>query len=500
MPIDLQMQPWHAAPRPPTQTSVWVTEALAGENAAPPVPLQGDAAADICIVGGGFTAFWTALRLLEQAPSLSIAIVEAGLCGQGASGRNSGAIGHWWGRLPTLLRLLGKDDALRVLRASVDVLDDVRGFVAAHGIDCDLRLETSVWSTTYPSQAGAWLPMFKAAEAAGVAPPHRPLSAEDMRVLFGEAPYYQGVAEDNALRVQPAKLLRALRRLALQRGVRVHEASPVGRITGEPAHVRVRTEHGSVRAGKVLLAANAWMAHLPEIRPFVAVTSSDLVVTAPIPELLKQRGLLQRPGGVNSRMMLNYGSLTPAGRVYLGRGGGSIAWGNRMGPAFDFSARMTAEVEQDFRYLYPELRDVPIAAAWSGPIDRSPTGLPWFARMAADPRVHYAVGFSGHGMGATALGGRVLASQLLEREDTWTELGALLARARSGWYPPEPIRFGAAHAIRRAVARRDEALHRGRTPSRLDARLAAMAMSSLPDRLRFAPAPQLDPQPGETQP
>ena len=30
--------------------------------------------------------------------------------------------------------------------------------------------------------------------------------------------------------------------------------------------------------------------------------------------------------------------------------------------------------------------------------------------MAADPRVHYAVGYSGHGMGASALGGRVLAS------------------------------------------------------------------------------------------
>lgn len=490
MPIDLQMQPWRPVPRPPAQTSVWMTEALASEQALPPVPLQEAVSADICIVGGGFTAFWTALRLLEQAPSLSITIVEAGLCGQGASGRNSGAIGHWWGRLPTLVRLLGKNDALQVLRASVDILEDIRSFVTAHAIDCDLRLERSVWSTTYPAQAGAWLPMFKAAEAAGVAPPHRPLLAADMRALFGDAPYYQGVAEDGALRVQPAKLLRALRRLAMERGVRVHEASPVTRITGEAAQVCVRTAHGSVRAGKVLLAANAWMAHLPEIRPFVAVTSSDLVVTAPIPELLKARGLLKRPGGINSRMMLNYGSLTPDGRVYLGRGGGSIAWGNRVGPDFDFSARMTAEVEQDFRYLYPELRDVPIAAAWSGPIDRSTTGLPWFGRMAADPRVHYAVGYSGHGMGASALGGRVLASQLLERDDAWVALGALLARARSGWYPPEPIRFGAAHAIRGAVARRDVALHHGRTPSLLDARLAAMAMSSLPDRLRFGSGPE----------
>lgn len=489
MPIDLRMQAWNPVPRPPAQTSVWVTEALADERALAPQPLDVDTSADICMVGGGFTAFWTALRLLERVPSVSIAIVEAGSCGQGASGRNSGAFGHWWGRLPTLMRLLGKEDALHVLRASVDILEDVRSFIADHAIDCDLRLETSVWSTTCPGQAGAWLPMFKAADAAGVAPPHRPLASADMRALFGDAPFYQGLAEDGALRVQPAKLLRSLRRLAVQRGVRVYESSPVTRITGEAAHLSVHTPRGRVRAGKVLLAANAWMAHLPEIKPFIAVTSSDLVVTAPIPDLLKERGLSQRPGGVNSRMMLNYGSITPAGRVYLGRGGGTIAWANRIGPEFDFSARMTAEVEQDFRYLYPELRDVPIAAAWSGPIDRSPTGLPWFGRMQADPRIHYAIGYSGHGMGAAALGGQVLASQLLEREDPWVELGRLLARARSGWYPPEPIRFAAAHAIRGAVARREHRLCHGQAPSRLDTRLAAMAMSSLPDRLRFGTRP-----------
>jgi hypothetical protein len=147
---------------------------------------------------------------------------------------------------------------------------------------------------------------------------------------------------------------------------------------------------------------------------------------------------------------------------------------------------MTAEVEQDFRYLYPELRDVRIAAAWSGPIDRSATGLPWFAQLAEDARVHYAIGYSGHGMGATALAGRVLASQLLERADAWTELGQLFRRARSGWYPPEPIRYVAARAIRGAVARKDRAMEHGRPPSKLDLRLAAMAMSSLPDSLRWS--------------
>jgi glycine/D-amino acid oxidase-like deaminating enzyme len=482
--LDLRMQPWRKDVCQLAKASLWLQEAMEAEPAFAPLRLQGDERADVCIVGGGFTALWTALRLKERSPALDIAIVEAGVCGHGASGRNSGATGHWWGRLPTLLRLLGKTDGVHVLNASVDVLDTIREFIAANAIDCDVRSETSVWSTTFPNQAGAWLPMFKAAESAGVTPPHRVLSKDEMKDLFDGAPYFSGVAEDNALRVQPAKLARGLRRLAVERGVRIHETSPVTRIASESACVSVFGESGRVRAQKVLLAANAWMTHLPQLKPFIAVTSSEMIVTEPIAQLLEQRGLRRRPGGINSRLMLNYSGATSAGRVYMGRGGGSIAWGNRIGPEFDFSRRMTSEVEGDFRYLYPELNDVPVAAAWSGPIDRSATGLPWFSTLAGDPRIHYAVGYSGHGMGATALAGRVLASQLLEHEDEWSHIGALLQRARSGWFPPEPIRCVAAHAIRNAVARRDEAMRIGSAPTKLDARLASYAMSSLPDRLR----------------
>ena len=66
--------------------SHWLTEAgLSPDDAAP--ALEGDASADVCIVGGGFCGLWTAIRLKERDPSLDIAIVEQGLCGSGASGR-----------------------------------------------------------------------------------------------------------------------------------------------------------------------------------------------------------------------------------------------------------------------------------------------------------------------------------------------------------------------------------------------------------------------------
>ena len=99
------MQPWRKDASTLAKASLWLEEAMGAEPGFAPTVLEGGTKADICIVGGGFTALWTALRLTERSPALDIAIVEAGLCGHGASGRNSGATGHWWGRLPVLLRL-----------------------------------------------------------------------------------------------------------------------------------------------------------------------------------------------------------------------------------------------------------------------------------------------------------------------------------------------------------------------------------------------------------
>jgi len=48
--------------------SLWLDEALVGEEAAP--PLEGAVSADVCIVGGGFTGRWTAPWLKEREPSL----------------------------------------------------------------------------------------------------------------------------------------------------------------------------------------------------------------------------------------------------------------------------------------------------------------------------------------------------------------------------------------------------------------------------------------------
>src|SRR4051812_32072058 len=69
--------------------------------------MSGSLAADVCIVGGGYTGLWTALRVLELEPAASVVVVEARFCGAGASGRNGGFALSWWSKLPALIARCG---------------------------------------------------------------------------------------------------------------------------------------------------------------------------------------------------------------------------------------------------------------------------------------------------------------------------------------------------------------------------------------------------------
>lgn len=84
------MRPGPDVPRPGGDRGFWLEEALRADPGAPCPSLRGRFRADVCIVGGGFAGLWTAIELIEREPSLRIALLEADICGGGASGRNGG--------------------------------------------------------------------------------------------------------------------------------------------------------------------------------------------------------------------------------------------------------------------------------------------------------------------------------------------------------------------------------------------------------------------------
>src|SRR5262249_29973799 len=244
------------------------------------------------------------------------------------------------------------------------------------------------------------------------------------------------------------------RRVALESGARIFEHTRV-RSFGRGRPVLVRTDRGRLAADRLVVATNAWAAGLRELAGRLVGITSDMVVTAPAPERLREIGWTGGECVTDSQMMVDYYHATREGRVAFGKGGWGIAFGGRIGRGVDRDPRRARMVEADLRRTYPGLADLPVTHDWSGPIDRTPTSLPLLGRLGGRPHILYGVGWSGNGVGPSVVGGRILASLALGKDDRWSR-HPLLDR-ELGRFPPEPIRFVGAHVRPPAVPPKERA-------------------------------------------
>lgn len=455
--------------------SFWLQQALAAEDARP-TPLDGNARTDVCIVGGGFTGLWTALEIKARDSSVDVTVIEADICGGGASGRNGGFVMTWMSKAATLLEICGGQEGVRLLRASEDAVAAIGAFCIEHGIDAEFRHDGWLWAASNVAQMGAWEETVERLDAHGLRP-FEQLERDELAALSGCHHYVGGVRERGVATVQPAKLARGLRRVALERGVRIHEGTAMTALEGGAAP-RVRTRAGTVSADVVVLALNAWAHELPQFRRAVLPVAADLIITERAPERLRGTGLATGLALSDSRLLVNYYRSTPDGRVAFGKGGGAIPFAGRLGRRFDEPSPLRDTVAGELARYCPFLEPVSVVEAWRGPATRTATGLPHFGSMPRMTGVFYGHGYTGNGVGPTRLGARILASLALGLDDEWSATPLVETRPRH-FVPVEPVRYLGASVVRAAARRKERAEDEGRSGSWLDKKLAGLAPKGL---------------------
>ena len=243
------------------------------------------------------------------------------------------------------------------------------------------------------------------------------------------------------------------------------------------APLLVKTPRGQVRSGKIVLAINAWAASVPELSPALFNISSDDAASLPMPEELERVGYRRGPLMIDSRVFVAGWRVTRDGRLNVGVTGGHIGFGGFIDRRFHLPSPRVQSMRDALRAGHPALAEFELDNAWNGPIDRTDSGLPLFGCLPANPDILYGYGFSGNGIGMTYLGGRILTSLLLGRDDEWSDM-PLVRPVRRG-FPPEPFRFVGAHFVRGAVRRRDRIEHLGNKPDLLTTWLAGLAPSGV---------------------
>lgn len=434
-------------------SAYWLEEALRHDPGAPCPPLTEVERADVCIVGGGYTGLWTAIELLEQAPATRIVLVEAGACGFGASGRNGGWAIGWDDKITELTKLFGTEWGRWLADAAVDAVGRLDTFTRENEIDCHFRQAGAYYAASTLAQIGAWLPATAMWQELKDPDRFHSVSPQELRSRIGSPVLLGGAKQTSAATVQPALLARGLRRVAIERGARIYEATPMVRLI-RGRERRIETPLGVVLADRIVVATGAWGARVRELRRAILPLGTHIVLTEPTPERMEGIGWVNGEAVGDYAKLVHYAHATKGGRIAFGRGGGTIGSGGHVRLSHFHDARAVSIVTTSFRRWFPDLASIRLTHAWGGPVDHAIDYFPFVERLDGD-RILYGGAYSGDGVAQSTLVAKILTSCLLGETDEYSSCP--LAQGPRAYFPPDPLRTIGGAVVQEAILRAEQA-------------------------------------------
>jgi glycine/D-amino acid oxidase-like deaminating enzyme len=420
---------------------------------------------------------WTAWHLLDSEPGIRVLLLEGGVCGHGPSGRNGGFCESLWFSAPAIRARFGDEAALRLLDASSETVTAIGAWCADNDVDAWFDQSGYLCVSTGEAFDDVGLDAVDAACALGRPEAVQDLSAADVRERVSSPVFRRGVLVPDFATLQPGRLALGVRRRLLERGVQIFEGSRVRALrvesqAGSGPAVVAETAAGRVRAGAAVLAVGGAARSFRPLRSRLSVTSSHVVLTEPVPDVIEEIGWTGGECITDGRTLLHYFRTTRDGRIAFGWGGGRLAYGGRLNGHIEVDAKIAAETQSHLLRIFPALEGRAITHAWGGPIDVSPSHI---AQVGTLPgaSVHFALGYTGNGVGPTHLAGRALASLALGRPDRWTAL-PIVGSDAGAWVPPEPLAWAGGNLVRGAFLRREQAWERGEQPDLVTRALCAV--------------------------
>lgn len=356
--------------------------------------LEGDATADVCVVGLGGSG----LSCVGELRRLGATVVgiDAGPVAGGAAGRNGGFLLAGAARFHhAAVREYGHERALAIHHLTVAEI----GRIAAETPGA-VRRTGSLRIAASPGEMDDCRLQLDAMRADGL-----------------QAEWYEG-AEGQGLLIptdaafNPLLRCRLLARREAEAGARLYEHSPAV----ELAPGLVRTPGGRVRCGKVIVAVDGGLDRLvPALGGRVRTARLQMVATAPLPEVRYPRPVYMRYG-------YEWWQQLPDGRIALGGfrdQGGDAEWTHDNDPC---------DAVQDLigGFLRGTLGiDAPITHRWAASVGYTEDGMPVLEEV--EPGVWACGAYSGHGNVIGALCGRAAAQLAVEGR---SELAAPFTEAR----------------------------------------------------------------------
>ncbi len=384
--------------------------------------LVGDVAADVCVIGAGYTGLSAALELAQA--GYKVVVLEAETIGWGASGRNGGQIctGFSSGQAKIIAQL-GKADAKRAFDIAEEAKRLLVDRITRHKIDCDLQ-----WGYMHcipkPHQFAdikAWAAEYEELGYDG----NTLLSKAELEAKLGTTIYHGALREQNAGHFHPLNYCLGLADAALKAGAVIYEHSAAVEVNTS-ANPWARTAKGKVTAKFMIIGGNAYLGNV--VKPLygrVMPVASYILATEPLGEDRARSLIRDNEAVANTNFIVDYYRRSKDTRLLFG---GRASYSGITPPALGeyMRPRMTA--------VFPQLKDVKIDYAWGGNIAITSNRIPDCGRLS--PNVFYAHGYSGQGVALANMYGKLMAECVMGVSERFD----LLARVKHLPFPGGALR------------------------------------------------------------
>ena len=428
------------------QTCYWLSKR---KNPIVCQPLTGTAnSTQVAVVGAGFTGLWTAYFLKQLDRNLDVAVFEQETVGYGASGRNAGIVGNCVDFTPELsIAHFGMREARQLAAIGRRNIDEL----AAFATDCDFERTGQLHVALSESHVEACRESVHVAAELGLGD-YKFLTQEEVQAEI-HCPLYTGAVflPDEGI-IDPIKLVDKLKQECLDLGVRFFEKTKVTGIEGN----KVETASGTLTFDKLILATDAYSHFLfPKLLRYYIPVYEYILVSEPLSsQQLEIIGWHNRQGVTDGRTFFNYYRLTADNRILWGGTTEAVYFPpNRVEKDCDYSKVHCDELHESFVRHFPQLADLKFPFAWGGPIASTSRLTPFFGSMKKG-KIIYGLGYSGHGIGSTRLGGKVLAHMALAKPNDLLNLQ--MVKYKPFPCPPEPLRRLSVRAVTKSLQNMDQ--------------------------------------------
>lgn len=393
--------------------------------------LEGDQSCDVVVVGAGMGGMMAALRLAEHGKD--VVLLEAEICGWGASGRNAGYVTQTLGSDPRILKRFYADRARDLYRFAKHSVGFTESVIGDHKIDCDYVATGNVATAT--SQRAL-------RKIEKTITPNERVAVGDANALGIPERFIGGMHIKVGGILNPGKYALGVRDVVRASSVRVFEHSPVTDVRDTGSGVVVTTRGGRVQARQAVLANNGFMNQLG-IAPRNLSTPAwvTAIETGPVSEeQLDAEGWTSRAPITTNHFVMQSFRTTARGTIVTTSRSLQTARHAQLGKLP--RQWVVNDLVRGLHERFPGLSGLSAVRAWGGWIGLTPSNMANVGQLT--PNVYYSMACNGHGLPQAPYLGTLLADHLAGEgmHDDLTAVWRETQRFLPGVVYPTTLRLG----------------------------------------------------------